>query len=309
MGNSCGKPRSNNNSKHSRSSIVEENVDLLYNTTMESTETTQESGETTQETTAAVVFTLTTTPAVSKCQLCGISSDDEDQVEDDNCIKEQDKQQQQEAVSYCDHCDGHAAYCRPCWTQWITACEERRLTDPTCPYCRATLAETAVQTLLGGRPYQPAAVTATADNDNPFVPPLDSDLVAAMHAMGYRQCTNCQAWIERENNDSDDDDDDDDDTMECLCGARFCFDCGLPVEEDNSSSTRTCQCHNDSTEEDDDDESNQESFHESVNTNATSTSHSAAAVSPTSSSSSGSNHSPSGRRWVRTGTGRWEQQQ
>eukprot|EP00977_Amphora_coffeiformis_P012385 scaffold3059_cov131-Amphora_coffeaeformis.AAC.5 len=145
------------------------------------------------------------------------------------------------STTVCSH-----AYCQPCWTQWITSCETKQL-DPTCPECRLSLPSAFIQTRLG-RPFlrqswRPRVSYASATNHPPSLytqqqqqqqqqqreaPPASSSsepmdledaltLAALREQLGAKQCPNCHIWIERVAGCN---------AMMCLCGQRFCFDCG-----------------------------------------------------------------------------------
>lgn len=127
----------------------------------------------------------------------------------------------------CVVCVDHANYCRECWEHWLLSCEERGLTAPTCPYCRAVLGDKQVQELIG-RAYVPAEGVAPSYLDQV---PVDVQFLAALRDLGYRCCTNCSAWVERDETAGSD-------TVECLCGERFCGECGTSFRTSN-----TCECN------------------------------------------------------------------
>lgn len=110
------------------------------------------------------------------------------------------------------------------------------------------LEATRVEGILG-RPYAPALGVVPDGFDNVAAIDANLELQAAMRDLGYRCCTNCHAWIERQPGATENR------PLECLCGERFCGECGMSVR----TTRRACQCQSSSPDnnmdyEDDDDD-------------------------------------------------------
>lgn len=108
------------------------------------------------------------------------------------------------------NCGHHA--CHDCVWRWIVHNESAGQAVVQCPFCRVVLIETDMSQILG-RPYQPQSggnYIATDDS------PMDG-LTRQWLQSHTRQCGNCGNRIEKH---------DGCDLMECLCGYRFCFECG-----------------------------------------------------------------------------------
>jgi hypothetical protein len=125
---------------------------------------------------------------------------------------------------------GHAA-CQVCWTKWIEKQELNGVeTVPWCPFCRVPISSDDIQSIMG-RPFQPKNQqrhAATAGNETTNVDDIlvMDELTRDWLAQHTRQCPNCQLHIEKRAGCN---------KMECLCGFRFCFQCGAP--------NATCMCN------------------------------------------------------------------
>jgi Ring finger domain/IBR domain, a half RING-finger domain len=106
---------------------------------------------------------------------------------------------------------GHKT-CPDCITQWIRKAENSgQATLPGCPFCRSLLSKEDIVGILG-RPYEPTEKPAIVSN----LDDLD-ELTRQYLASRAKPCPGCGAYIEKTEGC---------DKMECLCGYRFCFNCG-----------------------------------------------------------------------------------
>lgn len=117
------------------------------------------------------------------------------------------------SLSRCSH-----ESCHNCMVQWVTNQESSgRTTPPICPFCRVELSEPDVLLLLG-RPFQPKG-SLNSTSSRPVEEEMD-ELTLHLLQEQTRQCTSCGAYIEKVPGGCD--------LMECLCGYRFCYNCGKP---------------------------------------------------------------------------------
>ena len=113
-------------------------------------------------------------------------------------------------VSACYVCGDNANYCVTCWIKWILTCEEQQRPHANCPHCGTRLADATVQDLMG-RSYQhkvPKSTVLEVSWDG------DDDTLSA--ALDFRRCSTCSTWTDRGMVGN---------VMQCLCGARFCWQC------------------------------------------------------------------------------------
>mmetsp|Transcript_10105 Transcript_10105/g.18206 ORF Transcript_10105/g.18206 Transcript_10105/m.18206 type:complete len:331 (-) Transcript_10105:179-1171(-) len=104
--------------------------------------------------------------------------------------------------------------CRACMVKWIEREEASgQARPPTCPFCRSTIIEEDVLTILG-RPFQPRQATANNPNGDDEIDELTLQWINE-HTL---PCGGCGSLIEKESGC---------DLIECLCGYRFCFSCGV----------------------------------------------------------------------------------
>lgn len=114
--------------------------------------------------------------------------------------------------------------CRSCLVKWIEREEASgQSTPPTCPFCRSMIGDGDVYEILQ-RHFQPRecrAVNSEEDNDDADV--LDELTLQWMNEHTVT-CGGCGIGIEKS---------DGCDLMECLCGYRFCYRCGVAGGECN----------------------------------------------------------------------------
>ncbi|KAG7358124.1 zinc finger C3HC4 type domain containing protein [Nitzschia inconspicua] len=106
--------------------------------------------------------------------------------------------------------------CQACLTKWIHKQEQSSAETVPCPFCRVDMSLTDMESILG-RPFQPRADRAFAGGSYDESDLVD-DLTRDWLMRHTRQCPNCHSHIEKL---------DGCDKMECLCGCRFCFQCGI----------------------------------------------------------------------------------
>mmetsp|Transcript_34434 Transcript_34434/g.63491 ORF Transcript_34434/g.63491 Transcript_34434/m.63491 type:complete len:278 (+) Transcript_34434:48-881(+) len=101
--------------------------------------------------------------------------------------------------------------CNSCTTKWIKKQEDSgQATSATCPYCRASTHDDDVIAILG-RPFkQREALTRPANEE------ID-DLTLQWFNDQTKLCPGCGSRVEKL---------DGCDHMTCLCGCKFCFECG-----------------------------------------------------------------------------------
>eukprot|EP01083_Nonionella_stella_P104553 299830_1 len=105
--------------------------------------------------------------------------------------------------------------CKSCLTKWIEREEASgQATPPTCPFCRATVAKKDIFKILG-RPFKPRGAHTNAPNGNGD----EVDELTLHWINDYTvPCRGCGSRIEKESGC---------DLIECLCGYRFCYGCGV----------------------------------------------------------------------------------
>eukprot|EP00581_Thalassiosira_minuscula_P030693 CAMPEP_0183787790 /NCGR_PEP_ID=MMETSP0739-20130205/67723_1 /TAXON_ID=385413 /ORGANISM="Thalassiosira miniscula, Strain CCMP1093" /LENGTH=512 /DNA_ID=CAMNT_0026031883 /DNA_START=49 /DNA_END=1587 /DNA_ORIENTATION=- len=107
--------------------------------------------------------------------------------------------------------------CKSCMVKWIEREESSGQTNatPTCPFCRSSICDEDVIAILG-RPFEPKQATA---NNGPNASDDEIDDLT-LHWMNENTvpCGVCGYRIEKESGC---------DKMECLCGYRFCYSCGV----------------------------------------------------------------------------------
>ena len=102
--------------------------------------------------------------------------------------------------------------CKACCLHWIEKEESSGQPTATCPFCRASLLEVDLISILG-RKFQPnTRKTAFGFDENGM-----DDLTRQLLLEETRPCPSCGARIMKQ---------DGCDKMECLCGFRFCYACG-----------------------------------------------------------------------------------
>ncbi|CAB9528844.1 expressed unknown protein [Seminavis robusta] len=112
-------------------------------------------------------------------------------------------------LSKCSH-----SSCLGCFQKWIEKVESTgQTTLPVCPFCRATLEDKEVVSILG-RGFQPR--TAIETNSMEAIDELTLQWLREQ----TKPCPRCGACIEKVEGGCD--------MMECLCGFRFCYGCGAP---------------------------------------------------------------------------------
>jgi hypothetical protein len=132
------------------------------------------------------------------------------------CLEHQNEPEDAICVVLKMHLCGHRV-CHECLKKWFSACEVAGRILPTCPGCRERFDEDEAADILG-REYTPAGTTEQAlDSDD-----TDEFTMAYLAEQGAKECTNCGAWIIRE---------DGCDAMQCLCGYRFCWYCEKGCDE------------------------------------------------------------------------------
>lgn len=104
--------------------------------------------------------------------------------------------------------------CKECLSRWIEKEEDSgKETPPGCPFCRLPVPKEEIETILG-RPYRPRvahAATATAE--------LEMDELTRQYFEEHtKPCPCCGHRIEKLAETCA--------MMECLCGYRFCYECG-----------------------------------------------------------------------------------
>mmetsp|Transcript_23187 Transcript_23187/g.37634 ORF Transcript_23187/g.37634 Transcript_23187/m.37634 type:complete len:434 (-) Transcript_23187:147-1448(-) len=109
----------------------------------------------------------------------------------------------------------HHRSCRSCLCKWIKKEEASgQTTPPTCPFCRSAIGEEDVLVILG-RLFQPREKLASHPEGDGEIDEL------TLHWINEHTvpCGACGSLIEKT---------DGCDKIECLCGYRFCYSCGLP---------------------------------------------------------------------------------
>lgn len=104
--------------------------------------------------------------------------------------------------------------CNKCILKWIQREENSGQSVTTCPFCRLELSSDETSAILG-RPYQPNLGRRNIDGTDDEIDELTSQWLDQY----TKSCPSCQARIQKSSNN-------DCDLMECLCGYRFCFNCG-----------------------------------------------------------------------------------
>ena len=111
------------------------------------------------------------------------------------------------------NCHHHS--CKSCLVKWIEKAESSgKTTPPTCPFCRLAINEDDVFAILG-RSFQPRQ---RATKETHFEDEID-DLTLEWLNEHTVLCQGCGSHVEKESGC---------DLIECLCGWRFCYSCGLP---------------------------------------------------------------------------------
>jgi len=113
-------------------------------------------------------------------------------------------------LSNCRH-----ASCKLCLEKWIGKEEVSGQTGtPTCPFCRLAILDNDVIEVLG-RPFQQRSAIAEESAGHEEIDELTLQWLNEHTSL----CQGCGSRIEKESGC---------DLIECLCGWRFCFRCGLP---------------------------------------------------------------------------------
>eukprot|EP00547_Thalassionema_nitzschioides_P001248 CAMPEP_0194216464 /NCGR_PEP_ID=MMETSP0156-20130528/19024_1 /TAXON_ID=33649 /ORGANISM="Thalassionema nitzschioides, Strain L26-B" /LENGTH=370 /DNA_ID=CAMNT_0038945241 /DNA_START=148 /DNA_END=1257 /DNA_ORIENTATION=+ len=137
--------------------------------------------------------------------------------EEDQCAICCETMQQDSVFTFSNCCQSKS--CKTCIVKWIQKEEGIGQSAPTCPFCRMKQCNEEI-TILLGRPFQPH--TARRSNENSSNDDGESsvdDLTQQWLEHHTKACPSCQARIQKFSTE-------DCDLMECLCGYRFCFDCG-----------------------------------------------------------------------------------
>lgn len=109
---------------------------------------------------------------------------------------------------------GHAS-CKSCLVKWVEREESSGQTmSPTCPFCRAVISDTDVLAILA-RPFQPREALAKDSNAEEEI----DELTMQWLIEHTKVCQGCGTRVEKSFGC---------DHMECLCGYRFCYNCGSP---------------------------------------------------------------------------------
>ena len=105
--------------------------------------------------------------------------------------------------------------CRSCLATWIKRKEDSGQTaQPECPFCRTNISNWHVIEIMG-RPFQPRESLASSETiADEQIDQLTLDWINE-HTVA---CKACGSQIEKESGTCD--------LMECLCGYRFCYNCG-----------------------------------------------------------------------------------
>ena len=108
---------------------------------------------------------------------------------------------------------GHSA-CILCFKRWFEECERTGQALPTCPTCRNPVPVNHADVhLLLGRSFEPSG----RQNDLSSNEEID-ELTQQWLSTEARQCQACGSWVVKS---------DGCDKMQCICGYRFCFQCGM----------------------------------------------------------------------------------
>mmetsp|Transcript_10966 Transcript_10966/g.19150 ORF Transcript_10966/g.19150 Transcript_10966/m.19150 type:complete len:472 (-) Transcript_10966:381-1796(-) len=112
-------------------------------------------------------------------------------------------------LSHCQH-----SSCKTCFTKCIEQIEtSRNITSPTCPFCRVAIAEADILTILG-RPFQQRRLSSGKINGQ------DTDYLTLQWLdANTKRCEGCGSQIEKTRGCN---------LIECLCGWKFCYNCGSP---------------------------------------------------------------------------------
>lgn len=111
--------------------------------------------------------------------------------------------------------------CQGCLVEWFKTCEQNHLDAPTCPQCRQSIAVEETEVILG-RAYVPPSTFRDILHEQDVLDELTREWLTEQEA---KMCRNCGAWITLE---------DGCDAVQCLCGYRFCWGCGLGRDD--------CEC-------------------------------------------------------------------
>ncbi len=103
--------------------------------------------------------------------------------------------------------------CTPCLVKWIEKEETSRQEAPTCPLCRVNIDENDVDHIIG-RSFQPRELGSEEANSEEI-----DELTLHWLNENTALCQGCGSRIEKESGC---------DLIECLCGYRFCYNCGAP---------------------------------------------------------------------------------
>jgi len=100
--------------------------------------------------------------------------------------------------------------CKSCLVKWIEKEEDSgQTTPPTCPFCRLAMEQEDVLALLG-RAFQPRRAVESHES-------VADELTLDWLRENTKLCGGCGSRVEKESGC---------DFVVCLCGWRFCFNCG-----------------------------------------------------------------------------------
>mmetsp|Transcript_34603 Transcript_34603/g.74806 ORF Transcript_34603/g.74806 Transcript_34603/m.74806 type:complete len:384 (-) Transcript_34603:208-1359(-) len=121
----------------------------------------------------------------------------------------------------------HHVSCKACLVKWIEREElSGQTTPPSCPFCRCEICSEDV-VAIAGRPFQPRRANlnntvAHNPNNDDDGDDIGDDLTLQWIIEHTVPCGGCGSPIEKAGGC---------DLVECLCGYRFCYGCGIPGGE------------------------------------------------------------------------------
>lgn len=126
--------------------------------------------------------------------------------------------------------------CVTCLRKWFASCEGMGLSSPTCPRCRQEVSADEASRVLGRRYVSSSFAKGEGGGERQTgIEEVDEFTLVTLRNMDAKACGNCGVWIVREEGCS---------SMQCLCGHRFCMDCGLGFDrcpcDDGDGNSPSC---------------------------------------------------------------------